>query len=89
MSFDEQHLRIENARLREEIDRISGIAAKYVGKPTLTYPDVSSHGPSRLNSQQEWWERCLEQVTFYGPWLALLRLRNLLLLSLLLQPWRN
>lgn len=38
MSFDEQHLRIENARLREEIDRISGIAAKYVGKPMLTYP---------------------------------------------------
>ncbi|CAN4116680.1 unnamed protein product [Withania somnifera] len=37
MSFDEQHLRIENARLREEIDRISGIAAKYVGKPMLTY----------------------------------------------------
>ncbi|KAK1426579.1 hypothetical protein QVD17_15255 [Tagetes erecta] len=37
MSFDEQHLRIENARLREEIDRISGIAAKYVGKPMLSY----------------------------------------------------
>ncbi|CAH2078341.1 unnamed protein product [Thlaspi arvense] len=36
MSFDEQHLRIENARLREEIDRISAIAAKYVGKPLLT-----------------------------------------------------
>ncbi|CAN1165824.1 Homeobox-leucine zipper protein PROTODERMAL FACTOR 2 [Linum perenne] len=33
MSFDEQHLRIENARLRDEIDRISTIAAKYVGKP--------------------------------------------------------
>ncbi|KAK9056379.1 hypothetical protein SSX86_027469 [Deinandra increscens subsp. villosa] len=47
MSFDEQHLRIENARLRDEIDRISGIAAKYVGKPTLTFPDVSSHGSSR------------------------------------------
>nr|XP_043619227.1 homeobox-leucine zipper protein MERISTEM L1-like isoform X2 [Erigeron canadensis]XP_043619229.1 homeobox-leucine zipper protein MERISTEM L1-like isoform X2 [Erigeron canadensis] len=47
MSFDEQHLRIENARLREEIDRISGIAAKYVGKPTLNYPDVSCHGASR------------------------------------------
>ncbi|CAL5409616.1 unnamed protein product [Camellia sinensis] len=43
MSFDEQHLRIENARLREEIDRISGIAAKYVGKPMLSYP----HGPPR------------------------------------------
>ncbi|CAH2056725.1 unnamed protein product [Thlaspi arvense] len=37
MSFDEQHLRIENARLREEIDRISSIAAKYVGKPLLSY----------------------------------------------------
>ncbi|KAK3035074.1 hypothetical protein RJ639_032576 [Escallonia herrerae] len=46
MSFDEQHLRIENARLREEIDRISGIAAKYVGKPMLTYPNLPSHGQS-------------------------------------------
>ncbi|GLJ40510.1 hypothetical protein SUGI_0835390 [Cryptomeria japonica] len=36
MSFDEQQLRVENARLREEIDRISGIAAKYVGKPLLS-----------------------------------------------------
>ncbi|XP_059301480.1 homeobox-leucine zipper protein MERISTEM L1-like [Lycium ferocissimum] len=45
MSFDEQHLRIENARLREEIDRISGIAAKYVGKPILTYPQLPSLGP--------------------------------------------
>ncbi|KAL4585459.1 hypothetical protein LXL04_010080 [Taraxacum kok-saghyz] len=47
MSFDEQHLRIENARLREEIDRISGIAAKYVGKPMLSYPNLSPHGPTR------------------------------------------
>ncbi|KAL3341163.1 hypothetical protein AABB24_025629 [Solanum stoloniferum] len=47
MSFDEQHLRIENARLREEIDRISGIAAKYVGKPMLTYPNLSTTGPTR------------------------------------------
>ncbi|GFP94714.1 homeobox-leucine zipper protein meristem l1 [Phtheirospermum japonicum] len=46
MSFDEQHLRIENARLREEIDRISGIAAKYVGKPMLTYPHLPT-GSSR------------------------------------------
>ncbi|XP_074307544.1 homeobox-leucine zipper protein MERISTEM L1-like [Silene latifolia] len=41
MSFDEQQLRIENARLREEIDRISGIAAKYVGKPIGTYSHLS------------------------------------------------
>ncbi|CAA7054700.1 unnamed protein product [Microthlaspi erraticum] len=53
MSFDEQHLRIENARLREEIDRISGIAAKYVGKPLLTNSSTfsqltsSHHLPSR------------------------------------------
>ncbi|KAI3823887.1 hypothetical protein L1987_05332 [Smallanthus sonchifolius] len=60
MSSAEQHLRIENTRLREEIDRISTIAAKYVGKQPLTYPDVSSHGSSRsldlqasnFNSQQ-------------------------------------
>ncbi|KAD4982261.1 hypothetical protein E3N88_18932 [Mikania micrantha] len=51
MSFDEQHLRIENARLREEIDRISGIAAKYVGKPMLSYPNMSPHGPSRSLDQ--------------------------------------
>ncbi|PHU26603.1 Homeobox-leucine zipper protein MERISTEM L1 [Capsicum chinense] len=38
MSFDEQQLRVENTRLREEIDRISGIAAKYVGKPMLNFP---------------------------------------------------
>ncbi|XP_042477229.1 homeobox-leucine zipper protein ROC2-like isoform X2 [Macadamia integrifolia] len=39
MSFDENHLRIENSRLREEIDRISGIAAKYVGgKSFVPYP---------------------------------------------------
>ncbi|KAG6416511.1 hypothetical protein SASPL_123942 [Salvia splendens] len=44
MSFDEQHLRIENARLREEIDRISGIASKYVGKPMLSYPHLSPGG---------------------------------------------
>ncbi|KAJ6849405.1 homeobox-leucine zipper protein ROC2 [Iris pallida] len=41
MSFDEHHLRIENARLREEIDRMSGVAAaKYAaaGKPLTAYP---------------------------------------------------
>ncbi|XP_039020060.1 homeobox-leucine zipper protein MERISTEM L1-like [Hibiscus syriacus] len=47
MSFDEQHLRIENARLKEEIDRISGIAAKYVGKPLSSFPYLSSHLHSR------------------------------------------
>ncbi|KAH0723725.1 hypothetical protein KY289_006769 [Solanum tuberosum] len=51
MSFDEQHLRIENARLREEIDRISGIAAKYVGKPMLNYPQLPSLGGNNIVHQ--------------------------------------
>ena len=42
MSFDEHHLRIENARLHDEIDRISAIAAKYVGKPMVSFPVLSS-----------------------------------------------
>jgi homeobox-leucine zipper protein len=42
MSFDEHHLRLENARLRDEIDRISGIAAKHVGKPMASFPVLSS-----------------------------------------------
>ncbi|KAI5330933.1 PREDICTED: homeobox-leucine zipper [Prunus dulcis] len=49
MSFDEQHLRIENARLREEIDRISSIAAKYVGKPLSS--SFSSHIPPHMPSR--------------------------------------
>ncbi|KAF1899771.1 hypothetical protein Lal_00019903 [Lupinus albus] len=46
MSFDEHHLRFENARLREEIDRISAIAAKYVGNPVVNYSNLSTL-PSR------------------------------------------
>uniref|UniRef100_A0A0D6QXF5 Homeobox domain-containing protein n=1 Tax=Araucaria cunninghamii TaxID=56994 RepID=A0A0D6QXF5_ARACU len=34
MSFEgQQQLRMENARLREELDRLSSIAAKYIGRP--------------------------------------------------------
>ncbi|KAJ1404331.1 START-like domain superfamily [Sesbania bispinosa] len=47
MSFDEHHLRLENARLREEIDRISAIAAKYVGKPVVNYSNLSPSIPPR------------------------------------------
>ncbi|KAF2304634.1 hypothetical protein GH714_037194 [Hevea brasiliensis] len=47
MSFDEQHLRIENVRLREEIDRLSGIAAKYMGKPLSSLSHLSPHLRSR------------------------------------------
>ncbi|GAU31925.1 hypothetical protein TSUD_271100 [Trifolium subterraneum] len=47
MSFDEHHLRLENGRLREEIDRISAIAAKYVGKPVVNYSNISASLPPR------------------------------------------
>ncbi|KAK4491947.1 hypothetical protein RD792_002730 [Penstemon davidsonii] len=48
MSLDEQNIRIENIRLREEIDRISATAAKYVSnKPVLSYPHLSVPVASR------------------------------------------
>ncbi|KAK4750970.1 hypothetical protein SAY87_004452 [Trapa incisa] len=39
--FDEQKLRVENAQLREELDRVSSIAAKYIGRPISQLPPVS------------------------------------------------
>ncbi|XP_024536343.1 homeobox-leucine zipper protein PROTODERMAL FACTOR 2 [Selaginella moellendorffii] len=33
MSYDEQQLRIENAHLKDELDRVSSLAAKYLSKP--------------------------------------------------------
>ncbi|KAL1224062.1 Homeobox-leucine zipper protein HDG12 [Cardamine amara subsp. amara] len=40
--FDEQKLRIENAQLRDELERVSSIAAKFIGRPI-------SHLPPLLN----------------------------------------
>ncbi|KAF6150738.1 hypothetical protein GIB67_020821 [Kingdonia uniflora] len=36
--FDEQKLRMENTRLKEELDRVSSIAAKYIGRPISQLP---------------------------------------------------
>ncbi|KAL5995490.1 hypothetical protein ACLOJK_025552 [Asimina triloba] len=38
--FDEQKLRMENARLKEELDRVSSIAAKYIGRPISHLPPI-------------------------------------------------
>ncbi|XP_030541270.1 homeobox-leucine zipper protein HDG11-like isoform X2 [Rhodamnia argentea] len=38
--FDEQKLRLENAHLKEELDRVSSIAAKYIGRPISQLPPV-------------------------------------------------
>ncbi|KAJ7570660.1 hypothetical protein O6H91_01G130500 [Diphasiastrum complanatum] len=43
MSLDEQQLRIENARLKDELDRISSLAAKYLGRPLLSSSPHHSH----------------------------------------------
>ncbi|XP_051135510.1 homeobox-leucine zipper protein ROC1-like [Andrographis paniculata] len=45
-SFHEHQLRVENARLREEIDHISAIATKYVGKPFTSSVDTPSASSS-------------------------------------------
>ncbi|GLJ46618.1 hypothetical protein SUGI_0982270 [Cryptomeria japonica] len=43
MSFDgQQQLRLENARLKEELDRLSSIAAKYIGRPILPLGPLQS-----------------------------------------------
>ncbi|XP_022142333.1 homeobox-leucine zipper protein MERISTEM L1 [Momordica charantia] len=48
MSFDDQHLRIENSRLREEIDRMSGYGPKCVAKPLASsYYHLPSNTPAR------------------------------------------
>ncbi|RZB95471.1 Homeobox-leucine zipper protein HDG11 isoform K [Glycine soja] len=38
--FDDQKLRLENAHLKEELDRVSSIAAKYIGRPISQLPPV-------------------------------------------------
>ncbi|KAG8363036.1 hypothetical protein BUALT_BualtUnG0011600 [Buddleja alternifolia] len=51
---DEQILRIENAKLRKELDRVSIIASKYIGRPVSQLPpmrpiDLSSLGTSIMS----------------------------------------
>ncbi|MCO5577087.1 hypothetical protein L7F22_030909 [Adiantum nelumboides] len=46
MSYDEQQLRIENMRLREEIDRITAMAAKYIGRQMPPMPLSSACSPT-------------------------------------------
>ncbi|XP_043692658.1 homeobox-leucine zipper protein ROC2-like [Telopea speciosissima] len=68
MSFDEHHLRIENARLREEIDRISGIAAKYVGgKSLVPYPLLNPQGTRSLDLGVGNYEVTGTGGEIYGP----------------------
>lgn len=47
ISLEEQHLRIENARLKDELDRVCALAGKFLGRP------VSSMVPPMPNSSLE------------------------------------
>ncbi|KAK9118158.1 hypothetical protein Scep_016251 [Stephania cephalantha] len=46
---DEQKLRMENAQLKEELDRISSITAKYIGRPISRLPSIQPIAASSLN----------------------------------------
>uniref|UniRef100_A0ACD5ZAW9 Uncharacterized protein n=1 Tax=Avena sativa TaxID=4498 RepID=A0ACD5ZAW9_AVESA len=46
--FDEHKLRMENAHLKEELDRVSSLTSKYLGRPITQLP--SMHQPLSMSS---------------------------------------
>ncbi|XP_059301646.1 homeobox-leucine zipper protein ANTHOCYANINLESS 2-like [Lycium ferocissimum] len=38
LSLEEQHLRIENSRLKDELDRVCALAGKFLGRPISSFP---------------------------------------------------
>ncbi|KAK8640429.1 hypothetical protein V6N13_008183 [Hibiscus sabdariffa] len=51
ISLEEQHLRIENARLKEELDRVCALAHKFLGRPVSSL--ATSIAPPMPNSNLE------------------------------------
>nr|XP_043630291.1 homeobox-leucine zipper protein ANTHOCYANINLESS 2 [Erigeron canadensis] len=49
ISIDEHHLRIENARLRDELSRVSILANKFLGRPLSSFGGSMSHGMGGSN----------------------------------------
>ncbi|KAL2478800.1 Homeobox-leucine zipper protein ANTHOCYANINLESS 2 [Forsythia ovata] len=47
ISLEEQHLRIENARLKDELDRVCALAGKFLGRPISSL--ASTIGPPMSN----------------------------------------
>ena len=41
ISLEEQHLRIENTRLKDELDRVYTLAGKFLGRPITSLPNSS------------------------------------------------
>ncbi|CAM8981406.1 unnamed protein product [Rhodiola kirilowii] len=46
VSIEEQQLRIENARLKDELDRVCGLASKFLGRPVSSLASTSMTMPS-------------------------------------------
>ncbi|XP_042505461.1 homeobox-leucine zipper protein ANTHOCYANINLESS 2-like isoform X2 [Macadamia integrifolia] len=53
ISLEEQHLRIENARLKDELDRVCTLAGKFLGRPISSIAGTSSMPPPMLDSGLE------------------------------------
>lgn len=51
VSLEEQHLRIENARLKDELDRVCALAGKFLGRPISS--SAASMAPPLPNSSLE------------------------------------
>ena len=51
ISLEEQHLRIENARLKDELDRVCALAGKFLGRPISSL--ANSIAPPLPNSSLE------------------------------------
>uniref|UniRef100_A0A803KZ43 Uncharacterized protein n=1 Tax=Chenopodium quinoa TaxID=63459 RepID=A0A803KZ43_CHEQI len=51
ISMEEQHLRIENARLKDELDRVCALASKFLGRPVSSLSTLSA--PPMPNSSLE------------------------------------
>lgn len=51
VSLEEQHLRIENARLKDELDRVCALAGKFIGRPISS--SAASMAPPLPNSSLE------------------------------------
>ncbi|KAJ8573277.1 hypothetical protein K7X08_009788 [Anisodus acutangulus] len=51
ISLEEQHIRIENARLKDELDRVCALAGKFLGRPISSL--VTSMPPPMPNSSLE------------------------------------
>ncbi|XP_020582158.1 homeobox-leucine zipper protein ROC8-like [Phalaenopsis equestris] len=47
--FDEQKLRMENARLKDELDRVSSITSKYLGRPAMQLLPIQTLSASSVD----------------------------------------